>query len=36
MISIFFNKFITALHDYEYADSTPEAIDECTCLTILN
>ena len=36
MISIFFNEFIAALCDYEYASRTPEALDERTCLTLLN
>ena len=35
-ISIFFNKFIAALHDYEYAGRTPEALDKRTYLMLLN
>ena len=36
MISIFFNKFITVLCDYEYAGRTTNALDERKCLTLLN
>ena len=36
MISIVFNNFISTLRDYEYDGWTPEALDECTCLTLLN
>ena len=36
MISIVFDKFIAALRDYEYASRMPEALDERTCLTLLN
>ena len=35
-ISIVFNKFIAALLDWEYAGGTPEALNERTCLMILN
>ena len=34
--SVFFNNFIAALRDYKYAGRTPEALDECTCLKLLN
>ena len=34
--SIFFNKLIFALCNYKYAGRTPEALDEQTCLTLLN
>ena len=36
MIIIVFNKFISALRDYEYTGWMPEALDKCTSLTILN
>ena len=36
MISIVFDKFIAALHDYEYASWMLEALDERTCITLLN
>ena len=36
IISIVFNKFIAALRDYEYNGRTPEALDERTCITLLN
>ena len=35
-ISILFNNFIAALHDYEYVGWMPEALDECTYLTLLH
>ena len=35
-ISIFFNKSISALCDYEYVGRTPEVLDECTCFKLLN
>ena len=36
MISVVFDKFIATLHDYEYASRMPEALDERTCITLLN
>ena len=36
MISIVLNKSISSLRDYKYSVQTPEALDECTCLTLLN
>ena len=35
-IIIVSENFISALHDYEYTDQTPEVLDERTCLTLLN
>ena len=35
-ISIVFNKFIAALRDYEYVGRMTEALDECTCIMLLN
>ena len=36
MISVVFDKFIATLHDYEYSRRIPEALDERTCITLLN
>ena len=35
-ISIVFNNFIAALCDYGYTGRIPEALDERTCITLLN
>ena len=34
-IGVFFKNFIVALHKYEHAGRTPEALDRCTCLTLV-